>query len=687
MRWFWLAMVCACVNVLAELVVYSPYPAQIERDWAYRVDVTQGDKTARLDVINHCEKSILESRTFGGDVNRRFCEFAFQGEPVRVDIKVTEDVKCYKVFPARHNLKTTFKDGVISVWLNEPCYFGIQLNDYDKTILSVFADKPEDPVAIPEKGKPGVLYVEGWLDAEGKNGLLTIPKDIHEIYIAPGAVLNARIFANRWKEDDKPLKIHGRGIVLDPLSDIFRYDQTANTMRGLVRLSGNNYTVDGIKLVDARTFNFMSWGKNIKFTNVKIMSSMMCSDGFTNGGSNTVVDNAWLYVGDNAIVVSGLKDSVYRNVAIGTSCAAIFPQNSNLNVAMENIDVFRVDEGLLRNAYNGALRRNNKWTEMSGKKQEAEPGPQDLVHQTNSMTFKSLSAIDTTRMSFFFEGRNMGTKPKEFTFDGVSLPHCTGSTNWRDAGKRGRAFVVHNDPKKWLITDNYLVTINNLFLDGQPADGFDPDHVVGVKEGLAQLKVTRDDKSPVKVPLKPLRYQVDWTCPNKLYIGHALQRDWRKTAELKTTVRKPETNRDENLLADNPSTRSIWQRVPSWSVKFEAMGMDGSSRVYRLVQCERNAGMHAIITDAFLRHGNGLYKLSFKAKTADPTILTAIFRTNEERTPHAFPLMTSGEWVDCHADFEVNFDLDKTDLCSLAILSASASAEICFKDLRLVKSQ
>ncbi|HCG20057.1 MAG TPA: dockerin, partial [Verrucomicrobia bacterium] len=144
-----LCQVCASfaaenpVATADALVRYPDYPAAIERDDAYRVRVRQGKKAERLVVWNHCEKSLLEGRTRGGDVNRRFCEFAFAGRPVTVDIAVREDVRCYKVFPARKGLKHTFRKGVISVTLTEPTCFGIQLNDYDKTILSVFADAPE----------------------------------------------------------------------------------------------------------------------------------------------------------------------------------------------------------------------------------------------------------------------------------------------------------------------------------------------------------------------------------------------------------------------------------------------------------------------------------------------------------------------------------------------------------------
>ena len=397
-----LALLAAGASARAALIVYPDYPAAIEKDDAYDVTVTQRGRSERLVVWNHCEKSILAQRTHGGDVNRRFCEFAFAGEPVRVDITVKEDVHSYKVFPARRQLRHAFRDGVISVWVERPVYFGIQLNDSDKSILSVFADAPE--CAAPRKGAKGVLYVEGWMDAPGADGVIETRDDVKEIYLAPGSVLNARL-----KVRGKGTRLHGRGMVLDPMSDIFRFDQRLNTARGLVVFAADGCSADGVKLVDARTFNFIGHSSGLRYTNVKVLSSMMCSDGFTNGGAGLLVDNAWVYCGDNALVVSGAWNAVYRNVVIGTSCNAIFPQFSNRRVRMDGVDVFRADEGIIANVYNGVLRRNNKWNEMSGGLQKKEPGPQDLASRSNDFTFVSLSAVDCTLFSRLFRGWNTGS--------------------------------------------------------------------------------------------------------------------------------------------------------------------------------------------------------------------------------------------------------------------------------------
>ena len=301
----------AAFAAFGGIVAYPEYPKEVERDYAYAVRVSQGVERRRLGVYNHCEKSPLTLRTRGGDVNRRFCEFAFNGGPVRVDIAVCEDVKSYAVFPSRLGLKSDFRNGVISVFLDRPCNFGIRLNDYDKTILSVFADAPEDPAKVPKKGAPGVMYVEGWVDPPGEEGVTFVEDPVKEVYIAPGAVLNSRLIVK-----SKGAYVHGRGMMLDPFSDIFRFDQTKNTRRGFLNVVADGVVVEDVKLVDARTFNYCSWARNVAFRNVKAMASMMCSDGLTNGGRNLRVEGAWLYVGDNALVVSGIKGgALYRRLS------------------------------------------------------------------------------------------------------------------------------------------------------------------------------------------------------------------------------------------------------------------------------------------------------------------------------------------------------------------------------------
>ena len=670
--------VFALAAARAELVVYPDYPEQIERDYAYAVRVVQGDVKKPLVVYNHCEKSILNPRTRGGDVNRRFCEFAFSGGSVRVDIRVTEDVRCYKVFPSRLRLKSAFADGVISVWLEKPTSFGIQLNDYDKTILSVFADVPEDPAKVPAKGAPGVMYVERWLDAPGRDGIITTDKNVKEIYIAPGAVLNARL-----KVRGPGTYIHGRGMVLDPLSDVFRFDQTQNTTRGLVTISGPGVTVEDVKLVDARTFNYCSWAKDVTYRNVRALSSMMCSDGITCGGPGVRVEGAWLYVGDNALVISGTRDAALRNVAIGTSCAAIFPQSNNYGARLENVDVFRADDGLINNTYNGVLRRNNKWSEMNGGLQKREPGPQDLSHLTQQFFFANLSAVDCTLFSHFFFGHNMGTLPKTFAFRDLAIPFSTGRSDWRAIGQtNGVSIAVRNNPTKFLVTSNYTFAVTNLWLGGRKAAAFPSGTVVGDPGEISVSVATAGESESVVAT--PDRHVVNWTCPYKVWIGDSLQRDWRLVdVKGRREKRLAETDPVANIVAESGRVRSLWQRVPSWLVKFEATRRDDKGAViYRLVQCERRAGIQAVLTDPFLRRGNGSWRLAFdvKAKSETPSGLAVVLRSNEKKFEQKVPVPTD-KWTRQEMTFTTDFDLPQTELVALAILATDPTDEILFKNI------
>ena len=685
-------MKCVSVAVAAFLVVvlaakasitaYPEYPEQIERDYAYAVRVSQGDEKKSLVVYNHCEKSPLVRRTRGGDVNRRFCEFAFDGGPVRVDIAVCEDVKSYAVFPSRLGLKSSFKNGVVSVWVERPCNFGIRLNDYDKTILSVFAEAPEDTAKIPQKGAPGVMYVEGWVDPPGEDGVTFVEGPVREVYIAPGAVLNSRLVVK-----SKCAYIHGRGMVLDPFSDIFRFDQRKNTRRGLLNVQAPGVTVADVKLVDARTFNYCIWAKDVLLRNVKALSSMMCSDGITCGGEGFRVEGAWLYVGDNALVVSGVRGASFRDVAIGTSCNAIFPQGSNTGVELENVDIFRADEGMIRNVYNGVLRRNTKWNELNSGAAKKEPGPQDLKHQAQEFFFRNLSAVDCVLFSRFFVGGNMGTLPKAFGFENVATPYPTGSDDWHAIGKTGGKIVdIMHDSAKYLDTNGYTISITNLWMGGSRLDAI-PESAVRNGDRVSVSVANRLDKPAM--PVVADRHNVNWTCSYKCYVGKSLQRDVRRISKKKGEQRIEQPANGENLLADRSSTRSAWQRSPSWLVKVDAADVEAGARVYRLTQCERGAGIVNVFTDAYLRHGNGTYRLSFDARLRGEksTRITAKFFTNDDDRKAKFDLPANGEWARYECSFDVWFDISKADLAALSLTSDSPADEICFKNVSLVRRQ
>ena len=617
-----LAFQLSAFAYVSSLTAYPEYPAAIPRDAAYQVRVRQGATEHELPVYNRTEKSLLVGRTRGGDVNRRFCEFAFEGDPVTVEIGVRDAVTGYAVFPSRLGLRHSFTNGVLTVTVDRPCNFGIRFNDYDKTILSVFADAPEPQAEVPVKGASGVLYVDGWVDAPGRDGALEIGPETKEVYLAPGSVLNARLHVR-----GKGTFVHGRGMILDPLSDIFRYDQTKNTRRGLLTVGAPEVRVKDVKLVDARTFNYMCWQPDVRFENVKALSAMMCSDGITFGSKRFVCDGAWLYVGDNALVLSGGKEFAVSNVTIGTSCAAIFPQGSPEG-RLQNIDIFRTDDGFLNNTYNGVLRRNNKWNEMNGGLQQAEPGPQDLVHQTCDLVFDDVSLLDCARLRSLFRGRNMGTKPKKYVFNRLTAP----------APENKKTVDVQNDPAKWLVTDNYDITFNDLVL------------VTNAVSGVRLAEPWTPSESPVR-----------------------------------------SVSPDTNLVREIWPRQSVWQRVPSWLVKLETEnGLDETNRIYKLVQCEKNAGMQAVVTEEALARGKGRYVLSFEAAAEldegeGPLEVICRVQSNDWKVERR--VTVGSDWASRSVDFDLPIDTSRDDLVGISLLATRPVATLRFRHLRFVSEK
>ena len=115
--------------------------------------------------------------------------------------------------------------------------------------------------------------------------------------------------------------------------------------------------------------------------------------------------------------------------------------------------------------------------------------------------------------------------------------------------------------------------------------------------------------------------------------------------------------------------------------------MDGGQRVYRLVQCERGAGMQTIVTDAFLRHGNGIYRLSFEARAAcgAQVPLEVRFLSNEKRTAEKFVVSNDGLWHRYDADVALDFDLSVTELLSVFFRVGAPCDELSFRNISLAK--
>jgi len=637
-----------CLANSSSLQTYPDYDDRIRRDSRYQVSVEQNGTRRSLTVYDRTEQSALAGRTRGGDTHRRFCAFAFSGAPVEVRIRVSEDVASYAVFPARRRLRHGFRDGVVSVFLEEPAYFGLRLNDSDASILSVFADAPETDV--PQKGDPGVLFVDKWLDAPQPRGILWVGGRTKEVYVAPGAVLNARLHI-----DSPGVKVHGRGLLLDPLSDPFRYQERAGRMMGAWMASNHDLVLDGLTCLDARAYNVMTIGTNIVIRNWKELATMMCTDGITVCGRGLSVSNAWLYVGDNGIVHGGPK-SEFRDVAIGTSCAALFPQGSGDElVVFDGLDVFRADDGFINNQYN------------PGKKGQR---PSERPSHGFSWLLRNVSAVDCVYLPHLLRGRDMGKRTKEFSFEGAAFPAFSGEGGWRTAARTdGPAVWVLNEPARDLPTDNYRLSFRDVTIGGRSVrDQGD----VGLSLAAAtNVSVGVLPASGRETTLRPVadRCVVNWRSP----------------------VRPPAPGRvcdGLNLLSERWRGQSVWQRNPSWLSSFEIRtGQDGV-REYCLFGLSWGAGLETVFTELFRERGNGRWRLTFEVKKPSEIsgvcLRTSLF--SNEKTLERWAKVTESGWQRLSYVFDADFDWGVTELVALHIqVRENACSELAFRNFVLVK--
>jgi len=486
------------------LTAYPEYDSRITRCYDYSVSVTQGEKTENLVVYNRSNSlELLSSRTSSADNERRFCEFAFAGDEVRVDVKVNSSFSTYSVIPSSAAYRTEFNGGVLSVWIKEnEKQLAIRLDDDDDTILSIFADAPEN-YDIDYSDSSVLVFDEKWTDPIDNNPTLKVNSNIKKIYIAPGCVLNSRLYI---ASDN--CEVFGHGIILDPYSNVYDFDNKSSGK--LVVVDAKNTYIHDVKMIDAQNFNLTYYynSEDNVVRNVKILSARMCTDGISNySGFNNLAENCYIYVGDNALVFSaarmGKSDAEYsfivNNCTLGTTCAAIFPQ-SNLKAPakLTNTTVFRANEGIVNVWY------NTSYSQV----------PVEMIE------FDGLDCIDCLNTPWLLNVKNMGTAEKNFRFKDVTLGEIRGSAHIADEAN-GNTFILQSEASDRIFTDNINVDFENLYVNG----GLISDEAALIKslpENVTDVNLSFS-RSENNLLTERTVYTADYDYPAKLFIGASLQ--------------------------------------------------------------------------------------------------------------------------------------------------------------------
>lgn len=377
------------------------YPAlderEIPRDYDYTVRVIQGDKAIELPVYNPVFGSDYFNSSMNGDWHRRYCEFAFSGDPVTVEITVNMDFSSYSVMPSSKQIPSSYNKNVITYTLDKPQTTVFKVNEDRDTMLAIFAEEPLFEDDIPDKNDPKVIYFEAGVH-EVENGVLR-PGAGMTVFLEPGALVKARV---KIGSDSKLL---GRGAFLEPSKTRMPVDE----QRYMLRMDGENITVDGIKLLDSHDYNIVTTSVgNLEIKNVKVISNQISTDGFSifGKGRDVLIHDCFFHISDNVFVM-GTNNTTYKNFVV-TDCilasdyATFFPQQdfgADSTLVFKNLDVLR-----------------------SGSFYKQTHNPEKTERTVGNIIIENVYAVDVDTKSAFIWIKNFDKGVKNIHFKNVSAP-------------------------------------------------------------------------------------------------------------------------------------------------------------------------------------------------------------------------------------------------------------------------
>lgn len=434
------------------IVLYPEYPEKIERDYMYRIFVSQGGDEYEIPVYNSMRHTDYMSRGEVGafsEKDRRFCQFSAtpsEDNPVTVKVVVNTDMKSYSVIPSSKNIESAYSGNVVTFEITESGQYVFRLNDNDVTNVAIFADEVETHANVSaletakkaegytvvrynasnsapnEVSRTGKIFyiIEGWQDVE-KFEL----KSNQGLYIAPGAVLNARV---QVMNSQSNITISGRGMLRD-FNDSRAYnasDELISTRyyNNLLTIGASwssgvtNVEIKDIVLFDAKGFNLVIQGAtNCTVDNMKVVSNEISTDGISLFGSSDItVTNSYIYNADNIFVLANIKRINMDNLLVGTSIATFFPQGGVDDVNnFTNINIFRT-----RAIFQPYASYNPTWAYEEGCKMVIENlCAIDCVAPVNGGTYYT---APTGRLVDTYSGIATTQNTKYITFKNASLP-------------------------------------------------------------------------------------------------------------------------------------------------------------------------------------------------------------------------------------------------------------------------
>ena len=291
-----------------------------------------------------------------------FVQFDISGK-VEVEIVPTQKIESIRIRPSNLKISYTVKDGRIYISLTEPRKISVEINGNIDNNLFIFANAPEKE--IPDPKSPDVLYFgPGIHNIDGGYGILKL-KSNQTLYLAGGAVLKARIYA----ENGSNIKIKGRGIIdgstlLGRQPDYYRnyLGEPDTTKRPFFVHFKNckNIEVDGVVLNDAPHWMLVfSSCRDVKVNNIKEFGYVDNTDGIdVVGSTNVSINDVFIRNNDDCIVLKGMPDNV-ENIKVTNSIVwsdranALQIGHETMMTSIKNVLFSNIDILEQRNRYIG----------------------------------------------------------------------------------------------------------------------------------------------------------------------------------------------------------------------------------------------------------------------------------------------------------------------------------------------
>jgi len=306
--WFIAALpLCAAVKV-------PPTPTGYPVSQAYQV------------LVNGRECPVFDKRVFlelnNPDRVVGWSQFDFTGK-ANIEVLVNHRVESVRIRPASAGVQYRVKGNTVSFSLRQPAKLSIEINGGIDDNLHLFANSPE--VNPPRQGDANVLYYgPGIHHVDGGLGLLRL-KTGQTLYLAPGAVLRARLLA----EDASNIRICGRGILegttlLGRQPDYYRkyLGEPEDTPRpNFVQFNRcRNITVEGIVLNDSPAWTLVfNHCDGVRVENLKEFGYVNNTDGIDVVSSrNVVIRDIFSRINDDCVAIKSNGDDV-RGVTVSDS--------------------------------------------------------------------------------------------------------------------------------------------------------------------------------------------------------------------------------------------------------------------------------------------------------------------------------------------------------------------------------